>query len=375
LLAVLCISLFVISVSARTKWHQLQTYSFNDYTREFHKIYADQTETSSRAKLFYNNLVKIQQHNADPTQTWKMGVNQFTDRTPAEFNMRLGYKHLFESNSPTLKSIRDQYMIPYSHSGSYNLDTLPQTVDWRSTGIITAVKDQGQCGSCWTFGSTETIESYWANQTKGQLADLSEQQILDCTPNPDDCGGTGGCGGGTPELAYAQIIKSGGLASEWTYPYTSYFGSAFSCQSKSKVAMLKGYTKLPSNEYEPIVNHLATVGPLAINVDASSWSAYESGVFNGCNQVNPDIDHVVQLVGYGTDTKLNMDYWLVRNSWSPSWGEDGYVRLYRTSSKRCGWDTRPQDGTGCNGGPTEVNVCGTCGLWYDTSYPVVSVSA
>jgi len=207
------------------------------------------------------------------------------------------------------------------------------------------------------------------------LADLSEQQILDCTPNPDDCGGTGGCGGGTPELAYAQIIKSGGLASEWTYPYTSYFGSAFSCQSKSKVAMLKGYTKLPSNEYEPIVNHLATVGPLAINVDASSWSAYESGVFNGCNQVNPDIDHVVQLVGYGTDTKLNMDYWLVRNSWSPSWGEDGYVRLYRTSSKRCGWDTRPQDGTGCNGGPTEVNVCGTCGLWYDTSYPVVSVSA
>jgi len=174
-------------------------------------------------------------------------------------------------------------------------------------------------------------------------------------------------------LAYAQIIKSGGISSEWQYPYTSYFGDAFSCQSKNSAAKLKGYTTLPSNQYAPIVSHLASVGPLAINVDASAWSAYESGVFNGCNQQNPDIDHVVQLVGYGTDTKLNMDYWLVRNSWSPSWGEDGYIRLYRSSSEGCGVDLKPQDGTGCNGGPANVTVCGTCALWYDTSYPVVSI--
>jgi len=117
---------------------------------------------------------------------------------------------------------------------------------------------------------------------------------------------------------------------------------------------------------QPIMDHLATVGPLAVNVDASAWSSYETGIFNGCNQTNPDIDHVVQLVGYGDG------YWLIRNSWSPTWGEKGYVRLYRGDRERCGVDLSPQDGTGCNGGPSTVTVCGNCGLWYDTSFPVIA---
>jgi len=254
-----------------------------------------------------------------------------------------------------------------------NVKALPKHVDWRERGIITAVKDQGQCGSCWSFGTAETIESFYALKT-GLLECLSEQQILDCTPNPNQCGGTGGCGGGTPELAYAKIMQMGGLTSEWMYPYTSYFGTDYNCHSNSgpsPVASLSGYKVLKSNEYNPVLTAVATVGPLAINVDASAWSDYESGVFDGCNQTHPDIDHVVQLVGYGTDATLG-DYWLVRNSWAPSYGESGYIRLRREANPRCGMDLHPSDGTGCNGGPAQVKVCGTCGILYDVSYPVIS---
>jgi len=310
-------------------------------------------------------------HNSNPSYSWKVGVNQFTDMTYQEFSSVLGYDPSFE---------KEKYagMISYEDARVSNnritRAALPASVDWRDAGIITAVKNQGMCGSCWTFGTAENIESYWANKT-GQLTDLSEQQILDCTPNPNDCGGTGGCGGGTAEIAYEQILKQGGLATEWTYPYQSYYGSAYQCRyspsNTPPFAKLTGFVKLPSNVLDPVMNHLATVGPLVINVDASAWSEYESGVFDGCNQVNPDIDHVVQLVGYGT-TSSGETYWLVRNSWSAGWGENGYIRLRRTEQLRCGVDLRPQDGTGCNGGPKTVIVCGTCALLYAVTYPVVA---
>jgi len=292
-------------------------------------------------------------------------VNQLTDLTEQEFGRLLGYK---TSNSKQ----PNRTPTPVS---TINLPAqLPDSVDWRTKGIISAVKDQGMCGSCWTFGSAESVESYWALATN-QLAVLSEQQILDCTPNTNDCGGTGGCGGGTPELAYEQIIKNGGLSSEWTYPYVSYPGINFNtCKPITSFAQIQSYTVLPSNQYQPVMNALATVGPLAVNVDASSWSNYESGVFDGCNQTHPDIDHVVQLVGYGTDSQFG-SFWLVRNSWSPAWGESGYIRLRRhETNSPCGTDLNPQDGTGCNGGPSQVTVCGTCAILYDVSYPIVNVN-
>jgi len=242
---------------------------------------------------------------------------------------------------------------------------------------VSPVKDQGQCGSCWAFATAECLESYWAMKTN-ELSVLSEQQILDCTPNTDDCGGTGGCGGGTSELAYARLAsnKIGGLSSEWTYPYKSYFGKNFQCsfnQSNTPpVAQVRGFMKLPTNQYQPLVDQVANGGPVIISVDASAWATYESGVFDGCNQTNPDIDHAVVLEGYGTDSALG-DYYLVRNSWSPHWGEKGYIRLRRTSaeSTRCGTDLNPKDGTGCNDGPPTQFVCGTCAILFDTSFPLV----
>ena len=184
-------------------------------------------------------------------------------------------------------------------------------------------------------------------------------------------GGSGGCGGGTAELAFQSIIDQGGIASEWTYPYLSYQGNDSSCQfSPTKTppaAKLQSFVALPTNEEQPLLEAVATHGPIAISVDASTWHDYETGIFNGCNQTNPDIDHAVQLVGYGPG------YWLVRNSWAPTWGENGYIRLLRSasSSKSCGTDLTPQDGTACDGSPASVTVCGTCGMLYDNAYPIV----
>jgi cathepsin L len=335
--------------------------------QEYNKQYSPR-EYAQRKEIFEARLDSIRKHNQDNSKTWKRGVNHMSDWTAEEFQKLLGYKKHLAYASKAKRLVEEPIDISLE-----NLP-LPAHVDWREKKVVTAVKDQGQCGSCWSFGTAETVESHFA-LAKGELLDLSEQQILDCTPNPNQCGGTGGCGGGTAELAYAQIMQMGGLSSEWTYPYVSYFGQNSQCHFNASntrpIAQLSGFVGLPSNQYAPLLQAVATKGPVAISVDASAWSDYESGVFNGCNQTTPDIDHAVQLVGYGTDAALG-DYWLVRNSWSPLWGEVGYIRLYRTSQVQCGIDVTPSDGTGCSNGPSQVVVCGTCGILYDNTFPLIA---
>lgn len=201
-------------------------------------------------------------------------------------------------------------------------------------------------------------------------------------PNDDDCGGTGGCEGATAELAFDYLAKYG-LPEVWTYGYLpetywfSYTNSNGACLRETtyggkpavpRVVKASGYTLLERNSYSEVMNAVANIGPVAINIDASNWHSYESGVFNGCPQTDVDINHVVQLVGYGTDSETGLDYWLVRNSWSPEYGEEGYIRLER-SPGYCGMDYHNGDGVGCNYDPTNVTVCGMCGILYDVSYP------
>jgi len=353
---------FCLAVFGHPKWHQLESYSFRDYVHDFNKQYSYK-EYVDREIIFNRNLKEIKEHNSDPSFSWKKGVNHLTDKTEEEFKLLLGL------NKPLLYLQKEQQF--YNRRNYESLGDVPTSVDWRDKGIVTPVKDQGQCGSCWTFGTTETIESYYAMK-HGDIMELAEQQILDCTPNPNDCGGSGGCGGGTAQLAMDRIIAMGGITTEWQYPYTSYFGTAEACKfssdnkTQNPMAQLLSWVRLPTNEQDPVVQALANIGPLIINVDAGSWANYETGIYDGCNQTNPDIDHVVQLVGYGPD------YWIVRNSWSSLWGESGYIRLKKPSVVPCGTDLTPQDGDICNGGPTTVEVCGTCGIVYDVTYPVVA---
>jgi len=379
LCVVLMLAIATTAIAARPRWNRLHGYTFEQYKKDFRKEYFGK-EQITRASVFAERLREIMAHNEDPTQTYKKGVNEFTDWTVSELKTLRGYRRDMGYKSrgsgipasrPLATRITRGVVEEFEMQVSQDI---PANVDWRQKGVVTSVKDQGMCGSCWSFAAAETIEAQWALLT-GELATISEQNILDCTHNPEQCGGTGGCQGGTCELAFGTLANNTGkIASEWVYPYLSYKGKDYSCKATDKTpwaANVVGFTKLPVNQQQPLLNAVATTGPIAISVDASDWHSYESGVFNGCNQTNPVIDHAVQLVGYGVDPILG-DYWLVRNSWAPTWGEDGYIRLARPATPTCGVDLEPLDGTECVGGAPNVTVCGTCGILYDSSYPHVS---
>jgi len=353
-LALFAIVLCVIPI---TDVEKLEKYTYEQYLVDFEKTTTSNFEHTMRRLLFRARLNEVIRHNKDSSKAWKLAINKLSDRTDRELKALRGGRMAHKD--------RKQFVL---QSANYTVPRAPINIDWRTKGVITDVKNQGDCGSCWTFGTAETLESYWALAGKG-LVVLSEQQILDCTPNPNDCGGTGGCEGGTVELAYARIQVMGGLSLESSYPYQGVDESCNMSQFQP-VAKISGYVNLPSNKLLPMLNHLVNNGPIAISVDASTWSFYGGGVYDGCNQQSPDLDHAVQLVGAGTDPQYG-DFWLVRNSWGSGWGENGYIRLRRTQELRCGIDTSPQDGDGCNGGPPQITVCGTCGILYDGVYPTV----
>ncbi len=196
-------------------------------------------------------------------------------------------------------------------------------------------------------------------------------QTAFCSPNPDSCGGTGGCQGATAEIAFDYLAGARGIYQEYQQGYAAYGGANSACvlPAGSPKASIDGYVQLPANNYTALMNAIATVGPVAVSVDAN-WGGYESGIFHGCDPArNVDIDHAVVLVGYGEEK--GEKYWLVRNSWSPTWGEGGYIRISRSDSddSNCATDSTPSDGTACTGETDPVKVCGTCGILYDSAYP------
>jgi cathepsin L len=231
---------------------------------------------------------------------------------------------------------------------------------------VTPVKDQGSCGSCWAFSTTESIESNLYINT-GVSKVLSPQDVVSCTPNPDHCGGTGGCNGAIAELGF-KWVESNGIATESEWPYHAVTGT---CTNHTMTAIINGCVKLKENNYTDLLLAVATIGPISVSVDASRWGTYKSGIYSGCDsQPTLDIDHAVQLVGYGTQS--GTDYWIVRNSWGASWGEQGYIRLLRHSDGSDQWckkDNTASDGSACDGDPQSITVCGECGIWYDNSYP------
>eukprot|EP01038_Epipyxis_sp_PR26KG_P006727 gene6727-9220_t len=356
---------------AKPTWKDLHDYSFEKFIADF-DVKVPSHEVAMRKELFNNELNRVKEHNAK-NLSWKEGINKFSAMTKKEKQFYYGRSKGHAQHVLKAGKLKGEQSVNFEMKP---VEALPVKVDWRESGIVSAVKDQGYCGSCWAFASTATIESHVA-KASGLLFDLSVQQMAMCAPNPDSCGGTGGCAGSTAELAFDYVTSSKGLYQEYQYSYASYYGKDFACALPavgSPVATINGFVQLPENNYTALMNAIASVGPVAISVDASSWGAYESGVFSGCNQASPDIDHAVVLVGYGQEN--GQKYWLVRNSWSPAWGEKGYIKLARTDADEevCGTDTTPQDGTACAGQDDAVKVCGTCGVLYDSSYPLNAVA-
>jgi cathepsin L len=332
----------------------LSNYSFEDYLAEHAKNY-DIVEHEARRATFMTNLNIVNEHNSNIDKSWFMTVNEFTDWTNDEFRAkRMG-------KLPELD--QREYVGEFEATG---VEGLPDSVDWRTKdGVVTPVKDQGGCGSCWAFSTVETLESHLAIATGNAAPLLSAQQVVSCAPNPNQCGGTGGCQGSIQTLGF-NYTKTAGITTEDSYPYQGVTGQCE--QSKIEpIATNDGYIKLKVNDYASLVSAVATKGPIAISLAAGSsgWQFYGGGVLTSCDCVQ---DHAVQLVGYGTESE---DYWLVRNSWGPSWGEKGYIRIKRFGEGKeptCS-DTKPQDGEACKGDTTPRTYAGLCGIMGSSSYP------
>lgn len=345
-----------VSAAMMAGERELAQYSFEEYLLEHNKHYS-KTEMATRKEIFMTNMKEIQAHNADPNKTFFMTVNKFTDYTNAEFRAEgHGFKG-FKAGTFAKAPLR-----------STKLSDIPASFDWRDkAGVVTAVKNQGGCGSCWAFSSAESLESAAAISSGKPAPILSPQALVSCVANPNHCGGTGGCSGATQPLAF-NYTQHAGIPSEASYPYR---GSDGTCKDFTPVVQNGGYVELPTNEYTALITALATVGPISIGVAAgtSAFQGYGGGIVTNVKSCGYDMDHAVQLVGYGTEN--GVDYWTVRNSWGTSWGEKGYIRLKRfgEGSEPCGMDDTPLDGMACAGDTNPIKYCGLCGILGSNSYP------
>lgn len=260
---------------------------------------------------------------------------------------------------------------------------LPRNHSWEHLQAMKDVRNQGGCGSCWAFAATTVLRAH--AEIYQQDRTFSVQQVLACTPNPQKCGGAGGCSGATAELGIDYVLKHGVMTEE-EFPYHGVTGTCPSVQpsllvknnglqvgipgpmQSTEIQGLMGWDKLPENKEEPLMRALVEWGPVAVSVSADLWEFYGSGIFTGCPK-GAVIDHAVTLIGYGDDVKK---YWNVQNSWGADWGENGRIRIERTEDDQqaqCGWDRQPELGNGCVGGPSKVRVCGMCGMLYDSVVP------
>ncbi|XP_071745841.1 uncharacterized protein [Lepeophtheirus salmonis] len=297
---------------------QREIQEFESFEKEYSKSYHNRALRSLKLKVFVDNLREIEEHNANPKRTWDMGINEFSDLTDEEFESKyMGYSPMSSSAGLVTRTAAPK---------QGNIKDLPESVDWREKGVITDVKSQGYCGSCWVFSAVEQIESYVAienNMTSPPL--LSTQQITSCSSNPYSCGGSGGCKGAINEIAY-MYTQLYGIETEKEYPYTSGFTQEsgeclYNASSVTgKMGHIRGYEVLPPNDMYSVMEHLTNKGPLGVSVYAGRFKSYKSGILNGCSfDENITINHAIQMIGYGTDP-IDGPYWLVRNSWGNSWG-------------------------------------------------------
>jgi len=279
--------------------------AFRDFQKTYGKSYTD-AEFPKRLEIFANNLERVNKLNAEHILLGGEavhGVTKFLDLTPEEF------KSIYLTYVPRNES-------EVEHRPLLELDgPLAAVVDWRTKGAVTAVKDQGQCGSCWAFSATEAIESYFF-LAKGSLVELSPQQITSCDKVD------GGCNGGWPYRAYQYVKSAGGMELARDYPYTSGGGQTGTCKFvSSKVVAgsgLTGYTSIQKSESQ--LQAALNNGPASVCVAADAFQSYRGGILKSCPG---QIDHCVQAVGYDSTN----NYWIVRNSWNTNWGEQGYIRI------------------------------------------------
>lgn len=276
-----------------------------------------------RFKIFTENSLIIAKHNAKYAKglvSYKLGMNQFGDLLAHEF------ARIFNGHHGTRKTGGSTFLPP----ANVNDSSLPKAVDWRKKGAVTPVKDQGQCGSCWAFSATGSLEGQHFLKN-GELVSLSEQNLVDCSQSF----GNNGCEGGLMEDAFKYIKANDGIDTEKSYPYEAVDGE---CRFKKEDvgATDTGYVEIKAGSEVDLKKAVATVGPISVAIDAShsSFQLYSEGVYDEPECSSEDLDHGVLVVGYGV--KGGKKYWLVKNSWAESWGDQGYILMSRDNNNQCG---------------------------------------
>ena len=293
---------FAASLFAAVASAELMTesdYKFMSFISKWGKMYATVEEFMVRKEIFKNVDLHVETHNANPNATHVAGHNKFSDWTEAEYASILGLKGFEER-----EVVADEVVANY-----------PSTFDWRDQGKVTAVKDQGQCGSCWAFSTIEAVESAWMIAGNSEVI-MSEQELVDCDPQ------SSGCGGGWYFWAY-DWLKDHKTMSEADYAYTARDGSCAYDESKG-ITNVSDYKQTQGTDAN--LNALSSVGPVNVAVSAGNYTfqTYHSGVITtGCPT---NIDHAILAVGYG-QMDDGTTYYIVRNSWGSSWGENGYVNI------------------------------------------------
>jgi len=295
--------------------------TFFEFMQTYNKAYpAD--EIAMRRVIFNENLRVIEETNA-MNLSYTLGVNEYSDLTWQEFS--------------------SQFLMAPQHcsatEGNYRVQGVgaqaDPSIDWRTKGVVTPVKNQGSCGSCWAFGTTGAVESHWA-LSSGALMSLSEQQLVDCA----GAFGNMGCNGGLPSQAFEYIKYVGGIEKGDDYRYTGRDGSC-KFQVGRVAAKVTGEVNITEGAETDLFDAVTNAGPVAIAFQVvSDFQSYRSGVYDStrCKKGPLDVNHAVLVVGYNTDASSGKPYWIVKNSWGTSFGIGGYFYMVRNKNM-CGIST------------------------------------
>jgi len=296
--------------------------AWEDYKLEFNKHYTAEEEPIRHAN-WKKDHAEVDLHNAMYGNEFTQAVNELSDLSDEEYEkIYLSGLRVPEGPSNATMHVPDN-------------EPIPNAVDWRQSGLVTPVKNQGQCGSCYSFSATGALEGAW-KKAKGTLPSLSEQEIVDCSGRY----GNYGCQGGWYQSSWRYLRDAGGDESESAYPYTARKGYCKFNRAKV-VATVAGFHDTQVGNEDDLTNALARVGPVSVAIDASAstFRRYRQGVHYSRSCSSRRLNHAVLAVGYGSEG--GRDYYLVKNSWGTGWGAGGYIKMARNMRNNCGIASKP----------------------------------